>query len=171
MARWIDLLVIMFCWILIAAALLTFLLPLYGESVTFQKAKEFFSHALIAYPLTIVLYIFGEAVLLSLFGNTPGKKLYRIRLNYGGTKPTFRVALKRTFMVWSIGMGALIPVLSLYAFYMARKRLVRTGLMLWDAEGGFQVSHRPWGWLYSVWVVLISAIVYVVWLGITVGSN
>lgn len=171
MARWIDLMVILLCWTLLAVVLLAILLPLYGESVVLQKAGQFFSHSLIAYPLMVVLYIFGEAILLSTFGNTPGKKLYRIRLSAGGVKPAFRVALKRTLMVWSVGMGMLIPVLSLYAFYMARKRLTKTGITLWDAEGGFQVSHRPWGIVYSVWVVLVSAMVYLVLLGISMGST
>lgn len=172
LARWVDLILIMLGWTLLMALVLGAMLPSYSESVAFQKSIQFFGHPLIAYPLMAALYILSEAGILSILGNTPGKKLYRIRLDYaGGIKPGFRVALRRTFMVWTVGMGFLAPVVNLYAFYMGHKRLSRTGVTLWDAEGDFQVSHQSWGFLYTVWVVVVSALLYLVMLGIAVENS
>lgn len=169
-ARLLDLSFILTAWFLVVAVVFIFLNLSEEEQADFRQIAHHFDHPIISYPILGTVYIFTETVILSLFGTTPGKKIYRIKLIYKSGKPSFWVALKRTFTVWSVGMALTIPVVSLYAFYMARKRLVKTGVALWDAAGGFRVTHGQWGVLYSVWVILVSAVFYVVLIGIYSGE-
>ncbi|MGN1079766.1 MAG: RDD family protein [Alphaproteobacteria bacterium] len=78
-------------------------------------------------------YIFVEAVLISVFATTIGKRLTGIYV-YGpdGKKLPFLLSLKRAFLVFGAGMGFFLPyvslVLPLYAFY----RLVKYKTVFWD---------------------------------------
>lgn len=171
-ARMVDCSVILTTWFLAVFILFVFLNQSPEELTQLQQAAKYFDHPLLSYPILGAVYILSEAFILSRFGNTPGKKLYQIRLFYKqNKKPTFRVALKRTFMMWSVGMGLTVPLVNLYAFYMAHKRLVKTGVTLWDAEGGFQVSHGTWGGWYMVWVVLVSVVAYLLLVVIYSGGS
>ncbi len=77
-----------------------------------------------------------EALLLSRFGTTPGKKLMGIRLISLDIVPplSFGRALSRGFSVAVLGMGCfLFPfnvIMMLVAFFMLRRR----GITLWDAR-------------------------------------
>lgn len=154
------------------ALIIVYLHPSPDELTALQRHALHLNHPLLSYSLLGIIYISSETLLLAWFGNTPGKKLYRIRLNHNDDgKPSLRVALRRTFMLWTVGMGFGIPLLNLYAYYMARKRLVTTGTTLWDAAGGFRVTHQPWGFFYTVWVVLVSLIAYGLLISIYAGGQ
>ena len=77
-----------------------------------------------------------EALLLSIFGTTPGKKLLGISILSieGDPMPSFGRALSRAFSVTVLGMGCfLFPfniIMMLVAFFMHRRR----GITLWDAR-------------------------------------
>lgn len=78
-------------------------------------------------------YIFVEAVLISVFATTIGKRLTGIYV-YGpdSKKLPFLLSLKRAFLVFGAGMGFFLPYVSLalplYAFY----RLVKYKTVFWD---------------------------------------
>jgi hypothetical protein len=74
-------------------------------------------------------------------------------------------------MMWTVGMGFGIPIINFYAYYLSRKRLVRTGTTLWDAEGGFYIRHQPWGFFYTVWVVIVSLFVLTLMVSIYAGGS
>lgn len=57
------------------------------EAVSFLNSNQtLFNHPLLNIPFNAVILIATETVLLSFFGNTPGKKLYRIQLNHASGK-------------------------------------------------------------------------------------
>ena len=78
-------------------------------------------------------YVFVEAVLISVFATTIGKRLTGIYV-YGpdGKKMPFLFSLKRAVLVFGAGMGFFLPyvslVLPIYAFY----RLVKYKTVFWD---------------------------------------
>lgn len=97
--------------------------------------------------LSIVAWVFGwifiEAALLATWGTTPGKLLFGITLRTAqGTKLDFGTALGRAFKVWFRGLGLSLPIVSIVTLVMAYNRLKERGDTSWDADGGFQVTHR-----------------------------
>ncbi len=78
-------------------------------------------------------YVFVEAVLISVFATTIGKRLTGIYV-YGpdGKKIPFLFSLKRAVLVFGAGMGFFLPyvslVLPIYSFY----RLVKYKTVFWD---------------------------------------
>ena len=78
-------------------------------------------------------YVFVEAVLISVFATTIGKRLTGIYI-YGpdGKKIPFLFSLKRAVLVFGAGMGFFLPyvslVLPIYSFY----RLVKYKTVFWD---------------------------------------
>ncbi len=75
-----------------------------------------------------------EAYLLNKYGTTPGKKLMGIRIIFMITpaRMPYRIALSRSFGVFILGMGCMlplfIPIMMLIAAYMSRNN----GRTLWD---------------------------------------
>ncbi|MEZ5536243.1 MAG: RDD family protein [Thiolinea sp.] len=172
LARAVDMAFILGSWALLLGITIIWFNPSAEEMEVFQRRALYFNHPLLSYSLLAIIYIFSEALMLALFGSTPGKKLYRIRLLFrGGGKPPFRVALMRTFMMWVAGMGFGVPLLNLYALYIARRRLVKTGMTLWDAGGGFTVRHDAWGVLYTLWVIFVSALAYILLVSLYSGGT
>jgi len=118
--------------------------------------------------IILFVWIFQESVLLANCGTTPGKWFFKIKVrNSRGQKLTFSEALNRSFGVWSKGMAAGVPLISLIALLSSRSKLKRDGITTWDEDGGFVVTHGKVG-------VLRSAVVTVLLLGFyslgTVGS-
>jgi len=96
--------------------------------------------------------------LLSTWGTTPGKWLFRIKLrDKTGKKLNLYSALGRSFAVWLKGYGLGIPIISFFTLLMARSRLKKIGITTWDEAGGFVVTHCKIGGLRSVIVVLFFA--------------
>lgn len=85
-----------------------------------------------------------EALLLSCWGTTPGKWIMGIRVEHeDGRKLTFGEALDRTWQVFVKGMGALIPIYSIYRLWKSYKA-VRDG----------NSDDLEWEWkVYSVQIV------------------
>lgn len=74
-----------------------------------------------------------EACLLTWFGVTPGKLLFRLRVErQEGSRPGFFRALMRSVLVFWLGMGATIPGLNLLFNVLAFMRLQNRGTALWD---------------------------------------
>jgi len=98
---------------------------------------------------SVVLYLIGlpaEAMLLSLFGTTPAKWLFGIRIAHpGGNLMSFSAALNRSFMVFVQGVGFGIPFVALFTQLFAYRRLTNTGTTLWDTSANAEVLHKKWG--------------------------
>ena len=74
-----------------------------------------------------------EAVLLSLVGTTPGRLLAATCVrDPKGRRLGFSDALRRSFTVWWMGMGAGLPFFAPLATVLAWLRLRRHGVTVWD---------------------------------------
>lgn len=87
----------------------------------------------------VVLLI--EAVLLSTVGTTLGKALLNVRVRkINGDLPTLFEATVRAFYAWAVGLGAGVPVVSLFTLINAYTGLTRDEVTPWDQSGLFTVS-------------------------------
>lgn len=90
----------------------------------------------------LLSYAFVEPILLSSFGTTPGKALFRIRLcNRDGSRLTYRQALERSLKVYLRAEGIGIPILAFFLHIRAYSNLMTDGITSWDREGGSVVEH------------------------------
>jgi len=106
--------------------------------------------------VTLFIYIFVEATMLSSWGTTPGKALLRVRLRRpDGRKLSFSQGLKRAFQVWVLGEGIGFPIAAVVTGIIAHRRLRRKGKTSWDEEGRFAYSHRIVGPWRTVLTILI----------------
>ncbi len=87
-------------------------------------------------PLLWMPMVAIEALLLSIWGTTPGKALMGIRMSTFGDAPNlgFLRAFMRSLMVFTLGMGVmmpqLLPVMLAFSYWMLRRR----GITPWDAR-------------------------------------
>lgn len=102
--------------------------------------------ALVVYAVMAVISVFIEALMLSAWGTTPGKAFLGIKVETGsGTKPTYSQALSRSFLVWLIGQGLFIPLVSLITEIVAYSKLSAEGQTVWDRMTALRVRHKPCG--------------------------
>lgn len=82
--------------------------------------------------LSFAVYPLVEAVLLCKFGATVGKKLFGIRVSSADGSLRFSQALKRSYGVFVLGMGAFLPAVSLIAPVVFFAVLVKFRKTPWD---------------------------------------
>ena len=132
------------------AGLVLFMLLIFAFSATMPEQAAGFAKA-IENPIiaSVVLYLIwlpAEALLLSLFGTTPAKWLFGIRVAHpGGNLLSFAAALNRSFLVFVQGVGFGIPFVALFTQLFAYRRLTKTGTTLWDTSTTAVVLHKKWG--------------------------
>ena len=132
------------------AGFLLFLILIFAFSATMPEQAAGFAKA-IENPIvaSVVLYLIwlpAEAVLLSLFGTTPAKWLFGIKVAHpGGDLLSFSESLNRSFLVFVQGVGFGIPFVALFTQLFAYRRLTKTGTTLWDTSTSAEVLHRKWG--------------------------
>ncbi len=132
------------------AGLVLFMLLIFAFSATMPEQAAGFAKA-IENPIiaSVVLYLIwlpAEALLLSLFGTTPAKWLFGIRVAHpGGNLLSFAAALNRSFLVFVQGVGFGIPFVALFKQLFAYRRLTKTGTTLWDTSTTAVVIHKKWG--------------------------
>ena len=132
------------------AGLVLFMLLIFAFSTTMPEQAAGFAKA-IENPIiaSVVLYLIwlpAEALLLSLFGTTPAKWLFGIRVAHPGGNPlSFAAALNRSFLVFVQGVGFGIPFVALFTQLFAYRRLTKTGTTLWDTSTTAVVLHKKWG--------------------------
>lgn len=94
-------------------------------------------------PLQFVLWIPIEGFLISLFGYTPGKWLFSIRvIGKNRKKLPMETSIKRSFLVWLKGMAMGIPILSLFSIFIAYSRYAQLGVCSWDRELMCLIQHK-----------------------------
>lgn len=132
------------------AGLLLFLLLIFAFSAAMPEQAAGFAKA-VENPIVagIVLYLVwlpAEAVLLSLFGTTPAKWLFGIKVTHlEGRLLSFSESLSRAFLVFVQGVGFGIPFIALFTQLFAYRRLTKTGTTLWDTSAKSLVLHKKWG--------------------------
>lgn len=86
-----------------------------------------------AFYLSFWVYPFFEAVLISLFGTTFGKRLAGIRvLDENGNRLALYLSLKRAFLVFGAGMGCFLSYISLLFPILGCYGLVKYRTTVWD---------------------------------------
>lgn len=105
--------------------------------------------------LVIMKLVYGgiEAVCLSRLGTTPGKWLFGIRVvRLDGGLLSFSQALTRYLLLWVQGEWFGVPLLVAVPYYLAYRRLGKTGGTAWDAAESVQsrVAHKKWGLLRAL---------------------
>ncbi len=95
-------------------------------------------------PVEFLAWVPLEALLLSTWGTTPGKWLLHIQMRFGRTgKPDFKLAFRRSILVWIRGLGLAIPFINLFCFLVAYNRLKLTQTTSWDRDLNIHVSYAP----------------------------
>jgi len=101
-------------------------------------------------------WVFQESILMANCGTTPGKWLFKIKVRDSkGKKLSFSDALNRSFSVLFKGLGAGIPLISLFSLLSSRSKLKRDGVTTWDEEGGYVVTHEKIGVARSIVIAVI----------------
>ena len=102
-----------------------------------------------------LIWVPVEAGLLTMFGTTPAKWLFGIRvLAQDGNRLSIGKALERSILVLIQGLGLGIPIVALFTQLFAYSRLTKTGTTLWDRSTDAVVTHQEWGFFRTVACVI-----------------
>jgi uncharacterized RDD family membrane protein YckC len=83
-----------------------------------------------------------EGIVMHLFGNTPGKALFGIRVSTpDGGRLSFGQSIGRAARVMLLGLGAGLPFVSLIAPIFSFFRLRSRGITVWDEQMDLRVEH------------------------------
>lgn len=145
-ARTVDICTAGFTLFLLLIFAFSAMLP--EQAAGFAKAIE---NPIIASVVLYLIWLPAEAVLLSMFGTTPAKWLFGIRVVHPcGDLLSFSEALNRSFLVFVQGVGLGIPFVALFTQLFAYRRLTKTGTTLWDTSASAAVFHKKWGVLRAL---------------------
>lgn len=90
-----------------------------------------------------LIWIFVESGLVWMFGATPGKYLFTMRITSNDGEPlAFQRALSRSFRVWLFGLAGGMPLLSLVTMVLAFARFKEKGITVWDERVGTVLVHE-----------------------------
>ncbi len=96
--------------------------------------------------LSMLIWVFIEPLILTIFGNTFGKALLKTRIGMAdGSKITYETALKRSFSLWIKGMGLGIPIVTIICNAVSLGFVNDNKVAKWDKEFGFVVTHGEIG--------------------------
>ena len=130
-------------WARYADLLLFYALLIYAVPGWFAWSQT--SARLLVSILGPLAWTLPEALFLSSIRTTPGKWALGLRVESAdGERLTFGAAWKRALQVWLRGLGAGIPIVSLFTMGRAYAVLNREGRASWDADEGTTVGARPW---------------------------
>lgn len=108
--------------------------------------------------ILVFVWVFFEALFISSFGTTPGKWLFKTKIQHPtGSKISYSEALNRGLKIWWRGLAAGIPIASLFTLATAHKRLTQNGKTSWDIEGDFSVEHERIG---VARIIVVVAVVF-----------
>nr|SPS06268.1 membrane protein of unknown function [Candidatus Nitrotoga fabula] len=145
-ARTVDICTAGFLLFLLLIFALSAMMP--EQAAGFAKAME---NPIIANVMQILVWVPAESVFLSLFGTTPAKWLFGIKVVHpGGELLSIPEALNRSFLVFLQGVGLGIPFVALFTQLFAYRRLTKTGTTLWDTSANAVILHKKWGVLRAL---------------------
>jgi uncharacterized RDD family membrane protein YckC len=111
----------------------------------------------------LFVYNLVEPAFLSIWGYTPSKALFLIRIrNENGGKLTYRQALIRTLKIWARGEALGIPLVSIFTHLSSYSRLMERKITTWDAEEKLVVAHQEIAWWR--WLILLGLGALFCWL-------
>lgn len=116
------------------------------------------------YAGSMIFAMFLEATFLAMFGTTPGKALYGIRIR---PRMNFSIALRRSWLVLLQGLWLGIPIVALIGVYLGYMRLTETGRTSWDDDLRLEVTHAEIGALRWTGIVVAWLVFVIVWTALT----
>lgn len=129
----------------------------YIDLITFSIVLEFFlifffpsilinDYANVTFGLLVLfLWIFVEPILLTIFGTTLGKFILRITVrDTKGNKLKIHQALSRSSIIWIVGFGFGLPIISLITLLISYYQLQKNGTTTWD-KNRYIVTHAKVG--------------------------
>jgi len=123
-------------------------------------------------PIEFFAWIPIEALLLTLWGTTPGKWFLKVKLRQGRRwKFPYQLAIKRSFNVWLRGLGMMIPVINGFCLLIAYYRLKALQTTTWDREDHIVVSHSPIARWRSFAAAFFAALVLFLYFNWKTGSS
>jgi hypothetical protein len=106
--------------------------------------------------IAIGIWIFIESALLSTWGTTPGKWLFKTEVRLvNGNKLSFNDAIGRSLDVWVRGVAFGLPLISLITMIIGYQTLTKNKVANWDKERGFMVRHQRISSLRAIIITLI----------------
>ena len=128
---------------------------IWGIATAFALSFELgdFTSPFGVFALSFAAYPLAEAVMLYKFGTTIGKKLFGITVVPVNPPVRFAQALKRSYAVFVLGMGAFLPVVSFAAPAVALVVLIKYRKTPWDSWAGTAVEARKTGVLAKLLAV------------------
>ncbi|MCZ8520173.1 MULTISPECIES: RDD family protein [Paenibacillus] len=109
-----------------------------------------------------LLWLPVEILLLALWGTTPGKLLFgvKVRRTDGGKAALPQAARRSVKLLWR-GLGLGLPLISMFTMLNAHHELHKHGQASWDRDSGLLVHYRPTNWAEQILVwILIALLVY-----------
>ena len=95
-------------------------------------------------PLATFAWIPPEALLLVIFGTTPGKWIFSLRVaRTDGDKLLLGAALVRSVRVWIQGMAFGIPLVLFVTNWLGYKQLTSRGITAWDERTPSTTQQAP----------------------------
>lgn len=90
----------------------------------------------------LIIYIFVESAILTIFGNTLGKSLLNLHLKtVDGDQINFLTAFQRSIFVSAAGMGFGVPIINFICFLFSYRDLKKHGFSTWDKQIGTVVLY------------------------------
>ena len=114
----------------------------------------------------IPLWILVEPFLLSKFGNTPGKKLFRVAIKHKTKRDiSFADAMTRSISVAWRGLALGLPIVYLITSAVAYSNLTKNNETTWDRDNEFKVTHEKLGTerIIIILVLLGLLIAFIIW--------
>ncbi len=136
-----------FSWVLIGFVLGA-LVPVSAERLfsSFEGRFGLLFSTLFSVPLAFIWC----GVFVALSGGTPGKWLMGVRiLDQAGRPPGLLIALEREAIVWIVGLGFGIPLVSMATMLASFGRLESSKTTWWDERLRLVVVHRAEGTLQT----------------------
>lgn len=126
-----------------------------------EQSPPFFIVLLLGLAAVLPVSVLLNAVFISLFGMTPGKLIFGIRVREPDErKLTFRRSIMRELLVWMGGYGFGIPVVSLFALVISFGYIETHHAAWWDRKENIEVSYRESGPVQLVlWFIVILVII------------
>jgi len=118
---------------------------------------------LLLWIVAAVVWVLIETVLMLFWGASPGKWVLGIRIESmgggkgEGGKANFWRTLDRSFTVFSLGLGCLVPGISILCGAVAWQDLSQSGTTRWD-RGKFRVTYDALGFARIVAAIAVMIV-------------
>ena len=95
--------------------------------------------------ITTIMMLFLEPMLLHLFGTTPGKAIFGLRItNPDGSRLSYIEGLERIWDVLSRGMGFNIPIYNIIRLLKSYNLCVENETQPWDELISYTIKDTKW---------------------------